>query len=822
MPEKRKNSGYWQTAAALSPMAAIKGAVDLPEGAIDQYVQTRVAGDTKTPALKLMRQSLSGRGAGRALGHVPFAIATAPLYFSGMKDLRSKDPNERKKGYAKVLGSGALLGGGKGAAEAAIESRKQGPAALKKLIGSRFLSRMGTGLAGSVAVARGVVKGEEERDKGVTGIRKYMYPALGGAAAGAWKGAVDGLVEHGVPRTLTALRKNVVAPGAGRAAAGAIGGAVLGELVHHFKKSYEAHQEKKADFEKIAAEIAAEPPQNDLQIPGMKPGFQLFPHQKRAIERMLANSGTLVLAHGVGSGKTETSIAAQMTLKALGKSQTALVIVPAGLRKNYADRVKKRTKASVEIIGPKNEASSASVGSVKPGKDFYVISYELFRQHPEVAKQVGASTLILDEYHRVRNPSGATYDAIMSVRPTIKNFVGMTGSIVNNDPADIAPLVSMATGNRFMTQQQFKRNFERKVARETGFFGGAKYVVGMQNIPHLQKQIGPYVDYISTEEAAGHKMPTRSISTVNVPMSLQQEEYYKFVLRQLNPVTAWKIRNNVAVSDSEMATVFQQLMKARQISNSLATIDRKISPAQASYLTPKVNKLLDDTARHLKSTPDGQVVIYSNLVHGGVDVVAAGLAARKIPFGIFIGKDREVEGIRSSEQSRTQAVADFQKGKKKVIVLSGAGAEGLDLKNTTMVQTLDGHFNPERILQAEARGRRIGGLMHRPPEQRHVVMKRYVSSIDRDIWDKMLGKKETSVDEYIYNVAGRKASLNRQLQTALKTMPQQKLPDLGATLRETKGPPGVELQKDYRRKYAHRYRTAGGKVVYKYDKGVVA
>jgi SNF2 family DNA or RNA helicase len=608
-----------------------------------------------------------------------------------------------------------------------------------------------------------------------------------------------------------------------------VGGAVLGELVHRFKGLAEGKgHTKKSELMKFAEEAdadKAEAPQ--LTIPGLKKGVQPYPHQKRAIEKMLHNDGTIVMAHGVGSGKTETSIMGQLVLKATGKSGSALVIVPAGLRRNYADRVKKRTTATAEVIGPKGEQGSVYVDAVKPGKDFYVISYELFRQHPELVERLRPGTLILDEYHKVRNPAGGTYEAIMSVRPAVPNFIGMTGSIVNNDPADIAPLISMATGNRFMNQKSFKRMFERRVARETGFFGGQKYIVGMQNLPRLQQEIGSLVDYVSSEDAAGDKMPRRKIEVVETPMSKEQEEYYRYSLNKLNPITAWQIRNNVSPSDQEMSTVFQQLMKARQVSNSLHTIDRRITPTQASYLTPKTYKLLEDTQEHLKNTPDGQVVIYSNLVHGGADVITAGLKARGIPFGVFLGKDREVEGVKSSDKVRTQAVQDYLAGKIRVIVISGAGAEGLDLKNTTMVQSLDGHFNPERILQAEARGRRIGGLEHRPPEQRQVVMKRYVSTIERDIWDKMFGKSETSVDQWVYGVAGRKAQINRQLLTALKGIPEKKTQPLETVLSTSTGKPpakvvarpnpGIELPKKFDSRYIRRWRKPDGQIVYQYD-----
>ena len=46
----------------------------------------------------------------------------------------------------------------------------------------------------------------------------------------------------------------------------------------------------------------------------------------------------------------------------------------------------------------------------------------------------------------------------------------------------------------------------------------------------------------------------------------------------------------------------------------------------------------------------------------------------------------------SLEKARQQDVDDYNAGKKKVILISSAGGEGLDLPNTTMVASLDGHW----------------------------------------------------------------------------------------------------------------------------------
>jgi len=502
-------------------------------------------------------------------------------------------------------------------------------------------------------------------------------------------------------------------------------------------------------------------------IGGMRPKFKPYPHQKKAIDRLVTNNGALVMAHGTGSGKTFTAIYG--TERIGGR---ALVVVPAGLRKNFSDAVKEFTTSSYQVIGPKKEGG-ISISGVVPGKKFTVVSYSMFRKAPEtLMAQTGADTLIFDEYHRARDPNGSTYKAAMKARGMAKNFMGLTGSVVSNDPVDVVPLINIANNGEFMSPRQFDSRYKRRVARSKNFFGGKKYIATMTNLEDLGHRIRPSVDFVSSEDL-GKDMPKKSVERIDVQMSDRQRKLYDYAMNDVSPLVRMKIRMNLPVNQKEAFHIFSRIQQARQAANSIHTLDKRITAAQSSYDTPKVKRLLDDTMAHLKDTPDAQIVIYSNLIRGGIDVLAAGLTDRGISHGAFIGKGRDVGAGKVTNESRNQGVTDFLSGKKKVILVSGAGAEGLDLKNATMFQSLDGHFNPERTLQAEARARRIKGLAHRPVKDRQVMVRRYFSvNPEPGFLGKVFGKKrDSTTDEWIHTVAMRKNSLNEMLRKLIKPDP---------------------------------------------------
>ena len=161
--------------------------------------------------------------------------------------------------------------------------------------------------------------------------------------------------------------------------------------------------------------------------------------------------------------------------------------------------------------------------------------------------------------------------------------------------------------------------------------------------------------------------------------------------------------------------------------NSVGSVVPGVDLKTSAQITPKTKKMLDDLVEHIQNTPDAQAIVLTNLINGGADVVEAGLQDRGIDYGKFIGKGNK--GV--TEETRQKDVEDFKKGKKKVMIISGAGSEGLSLNNTTWEALLDPHYNPERMNQMEGRGIRAYGLQHRKPEDREVQVNRYMATMPK-------------------------------------------------------------------------------------------
>lgn len=492
---------------------------------------------------------------------------------------------------------------------------------------------------------------------------------------------------------------------------------------------------------------------------------KLNPIQERVVNNP---SSSMILAHNVGSGKTLSAIAKTEKLREQGKANKALVVVPASLRHNFVEEgINKFTNNTANIIGNKGEIKKGTGYNPNPDSDYNVISYEMFRKNPkDIIKALGADTLIMDESQKGKNEGVLTTNALKSVKGDVNNVLSLTGSVVSNSIGDIHPLLDIVADPKDMGglgknkkdfgKIYFKRSKDRKYK---GLREERIPVTGFKNKKFLKEMLNKYVDYAGIDESRKiAKIPHKDVSLKKVPLTKEQARAYKGILKD-NPKMLKLIKQKrlETLKDDEVASAFNSLIEARKLMNDYSTVSPGMSSEEGAKHAPKTQKLIDDMVNHLDTTKDGQAIILSNLIKGGIEPVEADLKRRGIDYGKFIGKGNE--GV--TEETRQQDIRDYKDRKKKVMLISGAGAEGLSLNDTTWEGVLDPHYNPERMNQMEARGVRAYGLSHRPEEDRRVAVNRYVATMP-----KKLGIIKSSLqtpDEFIYQIANNKDKQNQLL-----------------------------------------------------------
>lgn len=481
----------------------------------------------------------------------------------------------------------------------------------------------------------------------------------------------------------------------------------------------------------------------------------LQPHQEEVAATGEDDAARVLLYHSLGSGKTLSSIAAA---ERAGDPYTA--VVPASLRPNFkGERAKFTDEAVPAAVASYNAVAR---GTVPP-----------------------ADTLVLDEAHRLRNPDALTTRNATALADRARHVYLLSGSPIVNHPHDLAPLIRILTGKAY-SPEEFDARFldERKIS--PGFLGwlqGVKPVTVpvMANQDEFAELLRGHVHYHAPERPEVEEREER----YEVEMGPEQTRLYRGFWDQLPWLTRWKLQNDFPLSRKELVKLSAFLSGPRQVGLSTYPFMKgKADALKAFRQSPKL-QLAAEKLREALADPAQKAMVYSNFVDAGLTPYAAALAEAKVPFGIFHG------GL--NDAARKRAVADYNAGRTRVLLVGPAGSEGISLKGTRLLQVLDPHWNSARSDQAVGRGVRFDSHAHLPREDRNVRVQHFGARLPRTLWQRLWratvghGEKEDprrdspGVDFYLENMARRKDELNGQFLEALRRVGS-------APLRE---PPGL-------------------------------
>lgn len=464
----------------------------------------------------------------------------------------------------------------------------------------------------------------------------------------------------------------------------------------------------------------------------LKEEVELQPHQVRAISRIKSEPSVL-LYHGLGSGKTLSSIAAG---EALGGRKE--VIVPASLRENYKKELSKFVKGTPKGYDIKSYQKATAEG-LSP-----------------------AELTIFDEAHRM----GRAGTQVSQLPKQISGkSVFLTGTPIRNEPVELMPLLKAISEDRKPPQsgKAFEDTFvgSRKVS--PGFF--KQYILGVRpgseafikNKAYLSRLVRGRVDY----HAAAGEYPTVNVEQVDVEMTPEQSNIYNALMRA-NPALAYKVRYNLPPSKQESRGLNAFLGAVRQVSNNPQSYDVTMKGPAIAH-SPKLQRVFSDLQEGLKSNKNFKALVYSNYLDSGVKPLAAELENNGIPYGLFTGE--------LNDKQRADLVKRYNNNSIRVLLVSGAGSEGLDLKGTRMVQLLEPHWNKARLDQVIGRAVRHRSHAHLPEQDRNVTVRHYFATPRPGMLSRWgITDPDTGADRYLEELSNRKQALIEEVLGVLKSV----------------------------------------------------
>ena len=361
------------------------------------------------------------------------------------------------------------------------------------------------------------------------------------------------------------------------------------------------------------------------------------------------------------------------------------------------------TLKGVVIITPKSllhnfqkEMEAYGVKSYQPGLEYF--TYQKFfnaaTDDPMILKN---KCVILDEAHNLANGQGKRSKLICERVKEATKVLLLTATPMKNRITDMNVLIEMVSGK-----------------------------------PVKSKARGPSMDelkcWISYYNCpASEHFPTSKEHDILLPMT--KDFYTKYYAIQKNEIKNAGIDEDLfGTSDKNLTVFFNGIRRA---TNNLEKSD-----------SPKIQWIMKQLEKGRKT------LIYSFFRGAGLDLVSKMLAEQKIPFAEINGS------LTASERSRI--VKEYNTEQIKILLISKAGGEGLDLKNTDDVIFIDPSWNEGTEEQIQGRAIRYKSHESRPKSQRHVDIYHLQmvkpKSIDKD--DKL-----DSVDVMLRNMQKKKAEI---------------------------------------------------------------
>ena len=482
------------------------------------------------------------------------------------------------------------------------------------------------------------------------------------------------------------------------------------------------------------------------------PSVQLQDHQQRIQDTVDDENPRMIVYHGLGSGKSLSALAAAEAAKQKYNEDYGIV-APASLKGNFQKEVEKFTTGSKPEI-----LSYTGMGLGKK-----------FTNQPQ--------TVIMDEAHRLRNPGGAAAQAAAEAASNAKRLLLLTGSPITNSPSDLANLISLVT-KKPITPQDFEKRY---IGQKTVHPGLINYLAGIKpgvqpvirNEDELKSMLKGHVDYQPSKTPEGVNVNEEKIQ---VPLTAQQQKIQKALRTKIPPGFLWKLDQEFPLGKDELSKLNSFLTGLRQNSVSTRPFRLDNDAFKAFEQSGKLQEAYKRLNEMLESDPRKKAIIYSNHIGAGVEPYAAALAANNIPHGIFHG------GIPTRQ--RQKALADYNAGKLRALLIGPAGAEGLSTKGTNLIQLLDPHWHESRSQQARGRGLRFDSHDDLPEELKNVAVQRFISkSEEPSFLGKLMGyRRERTGDEILERLSNEKEKINerfRQLLREVGTQPKTAAHEFG-------------------------------------------
>ena len=508
----------------------------------------------------------------------------------------------------------------------------------------------------------------------------------------------------------------------------------------------------------------------------------------------------LLLFHGLGTGKTCSAITVaeehRRFLKESGLKRFIYVLGGLNIQDNFKKQLFDPTYLTqngsdwtykgcvgntllreISLLGSKKEIVERIEDVIQ--KHYRFMGYRKFANYVHQKRKeltdLEHSMIIIDEVHNVKDETGRGFTPskaldLVTKKTTVKLLL-LSATPMFNDPGEIIWILNLLNRNDKRYELKESDMFKDGVLRESEKHRFLNHVRGYVSYVKGENPFTfPYRIYPSYFYK--HRMtPTKAFSMFgDTSMEEMKTQVYPVALSDFQKAAYEKI---VSIASSKTLSMGDSIPFLSVLNMTYPKPDYMIKKDAYEYYPgsercfdaahlPKYSAKIAEICKQIQKA-EGIVVVYSQLLEGGVIPVALALesmgiknwskpllkgATQKGPYSYCMLTGSPALSPHPEEAIRIVNTPENQSGDKiKVVLITKAASEGVDLKNIRQIHIMDPWWNLNRVEQIIGRGIRLCSHKGLPFEKRNAQLFLYTSYV---------GEMET-VDHYMYRFAEQKA-----------------------------------------------------------------
>jgi len=404
--------------------------------------------------------------------------------------------------------------------------------------------------------------------------------------------------------------------------------------------------------------------------------YKLQEHQKKVCNYMQSHD-RLLAYHGTGTGKTLTGIAVAKCFLQVDNRKVIIISPLSVIQQWRAELLKSKVSDSdITIFGGKSGTLNAP---------YILMTHNHLRLYMMTIKSGKAPTLfdnnliIFDEIHNfrtdIKEKRFSIADYAFQASDRALKVLGLTATPIVNSINDFLNIMAIITGEKIP-------KYNPK--------GG-----GFQTIFRLLSRFRANISMHKIVDVDEDNFPTYQVINKNITMTPEAEIGYKSMIKD---------------NENFVANFYRDFRHGDVVSTNEMDVDTK-----SGFIIEKLKKQMRTTGK-IKKT-----VIYSNFIARGI----ASLQRHTDDVEAVDLDSFTIDGS-TTDTERRETVERFNNPNEKIKILfiSKAGSEGLDLKGVRNIFIMEPNWNPALDLQIIGRGVRHKSHRDLPQDERNVTIYR--------------------------------------------------------------------------------------------------